>query len=73
MASSVNRNDILEALRVAFNPPPPPAEEGWQTMDQMVESLGMSEPSIRRRLRGLGDKIERQKHGGFTYYRLRKP
>lgn len=71
MASSVSKDDILDALRAALDPPPPSPEEGWRNMAQMVEALGVSEPVVRRRIRMMRDRLETMTHKGLMFYRLK--
>lgn len=63
-------NELVEAIRAALAPQRLPASEGWQTLKEIMEATDASEPKVRRRIRGMGPKIERQLCGGYMFYRL---
>ena len=65
-------NELVEAIRAALTPQRPPASEGWQSMAELMETLNAAESVVRRQLKKLGDRVERQNCGGWMYYKLHR-
>ena len=71
-----NANELVGAINAAFVSPHPPASEGWQSMKDLLANCRKetgkppSEAAIRRRLRLLGDRVEKRQFGAYMFYRI---
>ena len=69
-------NELVDAINAAFVSPRPPASEGWQSMKDLLANCRKetgkppSEAAIRRRLRLLGDRVEKRQFGAYMFYRI---
>lgn len=58
-----------ELIRALSLPERPPRSEGWWSMEELTKAVGVSPTSVRRRM--AGKPVERKKHIGFMFYRLK--
>ena len=69
-------NELVEALNAAFVSPRPLDSEGWQSMKDLLANCRKetgkppSEAAIRRRLRLLGERVEKRQFGAYMWYRI---
>lgn len=63
-------SSLLEALR-ALDGDRPPMDEGWRSIVELMKESGSSEPVIRRKLKRLDGRVEKRRHGGFMFYRIK--
>ena len=63
-------SEIAKALKDVGGQFPDP-KEGWKSMTELRVEMDLGEPTIRRRLRVLGERVERRRFANLMYYRIK--
>lgn len=70
VAPIVGDGGIVDAL-LGLRENRPPHADGWRSMDELKKETGLAEPTLRRLMKKLNGKTEKQAHQNHMYYRIK--